>query len=1643
MYGFDDETQNSYSNALRAVTVYDHLNDDRDQLSILDNVSIALHASLYGIANNFTNLGKWAGVVDDETELIDLEREIGNLGAGFGEAYAANSGLYDLAGDLVTSFVPGGLAIKGLSLASKLGNASRVGKVLQPFTRRTQVLEQAIKREVDSMGRVADIAAQKRQLTLFKTMEQAYEGAVTGLAVELTLNAGDVLNDEGLTTASKIASLGLGVGFGSAAQGILGGTFSSLAARGRIKRYQDATFTRDEAPFIYDGVRKSGANVDVNTGAEILESLKRLQDTPATSPLSKRVKDANLLKARTDFRAVVNKTFDLTGMKKSRQQAFVDDLLEDLKTPAGIERAAAKLQGGKRVRPLNTRDFQQQDFTFETYGHRAVPNSTDVQTVDGFLVETIDKFKVKGLGAQAPQLAKGVSSEFNTITKLAERELDITGDNTSIAEALRSSVQVREDLGVDRFTKEFPKVASRLNKLSEGELAYLKRDTNVLYYDSITGDVLDTIPTHLADQPKFKHSKGKISYQQIQEGKKVNRSHTLKDFENRTVDSEFTLLEIQALRLLVAPLTSKSYKGRSPLIKSLIDDSETVNNANGDIVGQAPARGESTKVLEALKAKLQSDTLYGHSAADIEFTTGTAIQNVEDFAEPRSFAMEYTAPRVDALTNTGVLSALASEKATAVAAQRAAAETVLGDSFKHIPTSIGLNRVEGYDMKRMYTNATQVGDYGSIEAWASHINEVVTTRVRNTMEQVVLPKINAASDIVLGSPTGKAHLSGYLEWHSTQPSGTVQAGDFILSAKTHKAFREAKDLNPNLDLENYLEDLSGGADYWHLSDPDARFYINELNTLIKRHVTEPEDVLRGSLGESLRYNADEVYLPPRDYPHMTFIRTETKNPLAEGTSKTYRVTADTAAELQTRVNDAMRSLQDFNPVAISRKDAGQYAAAQLEYDFNGANIQGARARSGLKKSGQFASFSPEADADKLIAEHARWFQNRLKGLNAKAVSTALSDDFAKLARLADEDHARFATDNEAASGVQVINGTGAAVKRRVSDYQQVMALAQGLDIGSHNFWKTFNNSVENWGAKAIGVVNTAFFKARTEKKFSEAWTKEAEAVQAELAKQGINMNAGNYVEARLANKLSVKPTDLRGWAGAVNAFQATLMFRMDTADAAVNVLGATVKLGGELKYLQGLVQRATPAQQEAYLRESEALFGAGQREGALSMWSSGKAFGQGFREFFSPEGKALVQQYVEQGLMSPNKRQLRDAFEEVRIDDTEFSLRDNTKALEKFKQRAGKVIDLLSTPSDASNLAVQFSVIRVADRLGRALDMDDAAREHLMHMMNRRVNAITNPTQKPRLFQGALGISMSLYQSYTFHMMNNLFRYADKGSKAAPIAVAALNSAFFGAQSVPGFQQLNMLIGHHNEGNVDIFGASSKVLNADPESRDVHDFLIYGAGSALLQGNLFVRGDLNPRTPTLVPTNVLDIPTVSNAMRVMGAVGEGFARARNGENYAFAATDALVNVGLNRPLRGIWAAATGATRDKGGQPVAYHEDLWSYGTAVRSLGFKPLNESIMQQFQSRTYQYKAQDTEARKRLGKTILNVYEKGQDFDEDQLRIWQRTYTSNGGNASGFADFMERTMLKSEKDLSLRLEKMVGKNPEAISQYQTLLGF
>ena len=1744
MFAYDTETRVNSTNAMRTVSLADQLSEDvGDSPTLLDRLYITANAAVYGLANNVIELGKWAGVADDDVTTYDIGQQLDNDGGNLGSAYNKSAWGYNLAGDLVASVIPGAAA----SLTIKAAKAGKLGKtsmnLFGGFGAAAARSADEMAAAYSTVGSTAKVASYRSAVWKNSVGQQMVEGAFIGAAVEASLNLGEILNDDGLSSMEKFMRFGTSVALGSVIQGGAGGFLSGRATLAKVAQVKSAAFNVDEFPFTYRSLSSTIGNRPSNipTGnkmAMVIGEYEKISKLKPANPVQENARNLNLAEAEKDMNLVLNEMFPKKASGASNLADEIAPMRElvrsKLATPQGREEVAnmmANMHSFKSVQTSAWADNSQLNQMISKLGARTVTReelkaagagdsdfyhvvnlkAAGKDKVDTYLMIADDaKISITEKIEMLTDLAMRRTASLKTNVKSVADDFDNfkiaqgIGTNEAEFEVMKKAFALRKELGPREFSKQFAGMGAFFQGIGDDMAEVVYNPKAVSYVDSNTGKITAQPTKHIGDLRGLAYNEGNgvVSWTD-----KIGTQHAVSTADLPKLSAETDLFKYQSMRLLSGSRTRtqdltlvsgginnfSAYTAKDfyTLERALLGKEPKQPNAGQtnqvaffDVAGNKVNATEAQKALAEFKAKefqrlaeanpdapatdilnsigaSEKFAIYRGTVGEVTDATGRKdVVALSDFitdssalAKRKSYAMEYQQSNMMDTANADIYAAIESYRAIQQARLRDTANQILGEDLEHtFGNSLGIEDVTGFGQQRFISNAAQLGGYQGFIAKASYIGDWVLRKSDEYFSHKIEPSMKDFAKDLMDSNSARAEYAALTEWYAQQSEKFIKVTDGLYVAES-AVDSVVQGLKQGIDEGTVLQQLVPNRAYVRINDPATKAYVANMQALNKDHVLNKKLAVENAYGNDVNILQDALYLPPRDYNHMTFIVEGASNPLSPKASNVYRIVANTKEALEQQVQDALAhaNRNGLNWTQQTSGDINAYKTAKMQWEWAGDVVKTSTVNSSLMRSGQVQGISPETDAAALVIKDVEWFRRQVTSVHRSAVELHFAEDISQLNTLISQHDMRQLTNLNPVNGVKVKFGTGVAVKEKASDFEQVLSTLLGADNAGASSWRAFNNTLETWAAKALTETSGVFHKLRYKKAQASVamWEEEGKLVEKALKDKGIGLPMGNYVTDRLMRETTIAPEDIRRYASMMNLVQSTLLLRLDYADYAVNLLGAVVKAGGEMQYLKTLAKSSSPETQANFSREWERLFGAGKAEGrdsTMGMWSTAKAMSAGYGRYFTAEGKADLQRWQDWGLAVDNNKVIRDAFEDMRLDTTftKTSAQLNSH-MSKVAKAGTKMVDFLATPSAQSGMMSQYAALHMAESLGKALGMKESDLRNFMFSFNRRVNAITNPVQKPRLFQGVTGIAVSLYQSYMFHMMRNVFRYADSGSKAPLAAIASLNGTFFGAQSLPGFEMMNNIIASRTEGRTDVYGAASTALGAKINERDASDFLLYGAGAWLLQGGLHTRGTLTPRTPLLIPTSPSELPVVNAAMKAIGSIGETAQKLAYGAPVVQTVAEGFINIGLNRPLIGIMDIARGKAVDNNYSTVMYHDDIWDVSTdAIRIAGLKPLNQVIASSYQQRILAHKALDAKRKIALGEEIRTMYSANPEniSDPESVNKWARKYVSSGGTAGNFEGFLSDQLLKAKEDLAQRLERTVGKSDAALAQYRAVLG-
>lgn len=605
---------------------------------------------------------------------------------------------------------------------------------------------------------------------------------------------------------------------------------------------------------------------------------------------------------------------------------------------------------------------------------------------------------------------------------------------------------------------------------------------------------------------------------------------------------------------------------------------------------------------------------------------------------------------------------------------------------------------------------------------------------------------------------------------------------------------------------------------------------------------------------------------------------------------------------------------------------------------------------------------------------------------------------------------------------------------QVSEHPYIMGLNQKLDAGVSKVWDT----VSELAKAAKSPADLA-------------------GINAALSKHGVKTAYYDAATTLLANHSAPKGA-LMNFVSQANSMLATLTLRLDPLNSINNAVGSTVLYGTELKSFLHAMQGAdtkVAGELNGLLKMQRPSAKNLTGEAVEDVTTAGKIMQNAVKNFWNKDavtasGKPLKDYYKANGWSTRLMDQHRQMMEDLTLVGTEDVTQMTGKinsAFKSFKELADK-----GEKITGNKLAEEFNRFVSADSMRQLTDIgikagritEDEARGYINTFVNRTQGNI-QASQRPLMFQGAVGQAIGLFQTYQFNMIQQLFRHVAEGGKKDAAMLLGLQGTMYGMNGLPGFNYLNTHIVGTMSGNANHVDAYSTTYGIAGKS--VGDLLLYGLPSNLLRANLYSRGDINPRHVTIVPVNPVDIPFVNATMKMYDNTADMIGRMANGGSVWQSLLQGIEHNGLSRPLAGLAQVAQSITHEgkvfstTGKGSISGGNDLLSWATATRLAGGKPFNDAVANDATFRIAVYQAKDRERMMNLSKAIKVSGIAGGEISVDQVTTFAEKYASAGGQQQNFNKFMINQIKSADTNKANAIMQSL-KNPHAQKMQQIMGG-
>ncbi len=763
-------------------------------------------------------------------------------------------------------------------------------------------------------------------------------------------------------------------------------------------------------------------------------------------------------------------------------------------------------------------------------------------------------------------------------------------------------------------------------------------------------------------------------------------------------------------------------------------------------------------------------------------------------------------------------------------------------------------------------------------------------------------------------------------------------------------------------------------------------------------ITQASNERAAAVGKALSYDANVVRpIPPdpRDLKFFAFV----KDPKVTSQGHTSMIFAENAPKLEELVKKAQQARPDLE--VYFKQDAEEFRRARQTYDYD-RTLSENSIDSALKNEGIYSDYFIKTDPQKVLDEFMNYHTKKIDIDVRESVRAKYRTEFDWL-----EDQAK------AYSRVETSAFGGNFSKLEQSGKNPYLSyIKTALNVsrmGENPIWQGFNKSLDEAVSTAVGKIQDIWGTVKPGASLSEA---DLNNINGALQKYGLNTGYYDAATTLLVNHTAPK-NELSKFVRGANTVLARFTLGTDPLNGLVNAIGANVLRGTEGNQLFRAITEGD--------KELAGKLGAiNVTEAGDQILSPAKNIAACITDYFkavmakegTPEA-TLLKFHKDNGFI----RSISDQFRTV-LDNVALAGAENPQALQ---SRFSKIVEASKELSEKAETWTgnkhmeemnRFVTARFMQRYTDvAISQGKMDAQEALAYINTFVNRVEGnviASQRPFVFQGAVGQALGLFQSYQFNLMQQLFRYVSEGSGKDAAMLLGLQGTFYGIQGLPAFQAINQHVIGTASGNtrhIDAYDATYGIAG-----KNLGDLLTYGIPSILLQTNLYSRGDINPRQITIIPTALNEVPVVGATMKFFGSLKDTATRIAAGGAVWETLLQGIEHNGISRPLAGLaqtlQATAVGAPMSTSGKgDILFTNDLVSLASLSRLAGGRPLDEAIVNDGVFRIHSYQTYDHNRMNALTAAIKSNAQTGADID---YGAFAAEYAARGGRQVQFNKYM-----------------------------------
>jgi len=734
---------------------------------------------------------------------------------------------------------------------------------------------------------------------------------------------------------------------------------------------------------------------------------------------------------------------------------------------------------------------------------------------------------------------------------------------------------------------------------------------------------------------------------------------------------------------------------------------------------------------------------------------------------------------------------------------------------------------------------------------------------------------------------------------------------------------------------------------------------------------------------------------PKEYPFFALV----KDDAITGTGHTKTIYANTEAQLEEMT---AKLANEPSLTVLTAKDAENYYKSIGQYDQTRA-LNDNYLDITMHRKGVSSPFFVPTDPTKVTQDLLNWHLKQETALVREMVSAKYERQFEEL-RKRGEEFTNLATSqfNNAA----LVKHAENVVKNPYMDY---IKTSLGIkNYSDYPFWTSANKMLDGKVSEMYDRLTKVVEGAKT--------TAELEELNGLMRQYGYKGAAYDMEMELLANHTAPRGA-LQSFVQKANGILATVVLRLDHLNAVNNYIAANILYGAEMKSIMRAI-------------------GRGDKNAVGELAGLSKIKVPGTDQLIMSPQKLLANAYKAFGRDNAEMKFFKENRFVTSISDQYRWTLDNLtltgkESVKDLSSKVSRVHESLRTAVDkgerwtGNRLAEEFNRFAAAHTMKQVTDvavkhgiMDGRTALSYINTFVNRTQGNYLASQRPMLFQGAIGQSIGLFQTYQFNLMQQLLRYVGEGAAKDSMTLLGLQGTVFGLNGLPAFNAINTHIVGTASGNdkhkdfyTTVYGAAGK---------DAGDWLMYGFASNMLlhpdlKTNLYVRGDINPRHVTIVPTDPASVPIVQATGKFVANLFDTASKIANGGDFVTSILQGIEHNSISRPLAGLAQTLEGLANpeyasystSKRGNVIASN-DLLSLTNIARMVGGKPLGEAVAIDAAYRFKAYALKDSTRRSALGEAIKSSVIAGQRPSSEQMEGFMESYVKGGGKQTEFNQWM-----------------------------------